>query len=73
MSAGPLSEPGAKRDVYNDVVGSSSLARSNLEAFAPGEAALRAVAHNEILRAQPSLEMYKSFTFETLGGLHGDA
>lgn len=66
------------RDLYLDVVGSSPLSATNVVGFVPGGAYDRAVArkeasYREILRAQPSSVLLKSFAFEALGGLHADA
>jgi hypothetical protein len=66
------------RDLYLDVVGSSSLADTNVEAFAPGGAADRAVArkmsaYRDIMRVQSPSVVLRAFAFESLGGVHADA
>jgi hypothetical protein len=66
------------QDLFVDVVGSSSLALSNLGEFVPGGAATKAAArknasYREILNSQPSSVVFRAFSFETLGGLHTDA
>jgi hypothetical protein len=58
-----------RKDLYVDVVGSSSLAVSNMEGFVPGGASRRAVArkkgsYRDVLRAQPPSVTYSSFSFE---------
>jgi hypothetical protein len=65
------------KDLFVDVVGSSSLAASNLGRSVPGGPSIRAVVRNEasyrnVLRAQPPSIKYVSFAFEFLGVLDED-
>jgi hypothetical protein len=61
------------KDLYIDVMGSSSLAVSNMRGFEPGGPSRKAVAgkersYRDILRPQPPSVRFLSFSFESLGG-----
>jgi hypothetical protein len=62
-------------DLFVDVLGSSSLAVSNMGRFAPGGplSARKEASYPAVLPAQPLLVKYLPFELESLGGLHEDA